>query len=324
MGPLWFPERRPLAVTIHFRRSLSGRFPAACTFLLCFLLAAHFQHLSTAIRISASPVPCSKSNVAVGGAWKLLPRQTMDDPKEPSQSPDHRDDKTSRDPETTTEQQPVTDNNAAEMAPGSKQRAPQPKREADLSSLLNSSEKTELTALINRLTDSMQNHVSQLCDSSTADDKPHPSRIALWSKLPSYLKDLSLTNPNNPSNDGQKRRNQKENAKPSRPKKPDRAGGKPGAVAKASLAPDPAPSQEGNNVIPQLQELKKEALQHFKKWQTAVHRRINDISVKKAPDVQTGQPSSSARKRASGSQRKNRSRRTSEVYPTPGISGSSG
>ncbi|GAB1313030.1 DUF726 domain-containing protein [Madurella fahalii] len=248
----------------------------------------------------------------------------MDDPKESSQWPGPKDETTPKGPETTTEQQPVIDNNAAEMAPGGKQRPLPPKREADLSSLLNPGEKTELTALISKLTDSMQKHVSQLCDSSTAaDDKAQPSRIALWGKLPSYLKDLSLSNPNNPSNDGQKRENQKDNAKPPRPKKPGRARNKPDTSANASPAPapDPASSQEGNNVIPQLQELKKEALHHFKKWQTAVHKRISDISVKKAPDVQTGQSSSSGRKRASGSQRRNRPRRpeTTATAATPTV-----
>lgn len=241
----------------------------------------------------------------------------MDDSKDPLQPPAPKDETTSKVPETTTEQPPATDGATAEMPPGSRQRAPPPKREADLSSLLSASEKTELTALITKLTDSMQKQLAQPCVAGTTDDKTQPSRIALWGKLPGYLKDLSLSNPDAADSGGQKRDHQKENARPSRSKKAGRTAGRPDAIADAGpapasapgLAPRPAPS-ETNGVIPQLQELKKEALQHFKKWQTAVHKRINDISVKKVPDVQPGQCPSSGPNRASGSQRKKRSGRT--------------
>ncbi|KAK4115590.1 DUF726-domain-containing protein [Canariomyces notabilis] len=157
----------------------------------------------------------------------------------------------------------------------------------------------------------MQKHVTQLCDSDRIDDdSAQPSRIALWSKLPPRLEDLSLSNPDNLSNGAQKRGNHKENVKLSRSKKAGRAAGKSNTVHDpshaTSLDPSPATSEE-TGVGSGLQELKKEAMQHYKKWQAAVQKRIADISVKKIGDAQASQSQLSGAKRDAGSHRKNKS-----------------
>ncbi|KAL2261001.1 hypothetical protein VTK26DRAFT_4814 [Humicola hyalothermophila] len=166
------------------------------------------------------------------------------------------------------------------MPPGGKARSHTPRREVDLSALLTPSEKIELTALIGWLTDAMLRHITLLFDpATTTDENARPSRIALWSKLPTHLKDLSLTNP---KDEGHKRANQKENVKASRSKKADRPTDRSDAVPGTGETP----SQDEKNVTPRLSELKKEALQHFKKWQTAVHRRIAEISTRRATEAQ--------------------------------------
>lgn len=208
---------------------------------------------------------------------------------------------TPKDPEAAREEHTTLDGTTAEMPPHARPRPNTPKREADLSSLLNPTDKAELTALINWLTDAMLKHVIQLFDPVSPGANAQPSRITFWGKLPSYLKDHSL---GSPVDDGQSRINQKENVKPSRSKKAVRAADKPDAVPRADNAPD-----QEEDLTPRLQELKKEALQHFKKWHTAVLRRIGEISIKKAANVQSGQPFSGQNRRAPTQTRNNPSGR---------------
>jgi hypothetical protein len=191
--------------------------------------------------------------------------------------------------ESATEQQPISDDITAEMPPN-KPRSNTVRREADLSSLLNTSEKAELTALVTRVTESMLKHVTLLFDPVPDGTKVETSRNTVWSKLPNHLKDLSL---HNPMNETQTRLGQKENIKPPRSKKAGRTRDKRGTAPSAADAPSRAESE----ATPRLQELKKEALIHFKKWQTAVHRRVGEISVKKGPDFQPSPASIGPRKR---------------------------
>lgn len=203
-------------------------------------------------------------------------------------------------PETPlADDQTATDDAAVvEMPPGGKPRSNAPRREADLSSLLNPAEKAELTALVAKVIDSMLRHVTLLFDPVRQEDKDDPSRITLWTKLPYYLKDLSLHDPS--SHHSQPRGSHKENVKaPARSKKAGRATDNRDATPGAS----DSPCQPDDDVAPRLQELKKEALQHFKKWQTGVQRRISEISVKKAPDGHSGPPPSGSRGRASSNRR---------------------
>jgi hypothetical protein len=196
----------------------------------------------------------------------------------------------------TEQQQPTSDDTAADMPPGGKPRSNTLRREADLSSLLLPGEKVELTALVTRATETMLQHITRLFDPVRADDKAGPSRIALWTKLPYHLKDLSL---DDALNGTQIRGSQKETVKPARSKKAGRARDKRGAGPGAA----DAPSQEESEAAPRLQELKKEAMLHFRKWQTAVHRRIGEISVKKGPDSQPGPASSGPKGRPSSNKR---------------------
>lgn len=177
-----------------------------------------------------------------------------------------------------TEEQPAPDDTAAEeMPPGGKPRSSTVRREADLSSLLNPGEKAELTTLVTRVTESMLKQIIRLFDPvALPAENNQPSRVAFWSQLPYHLKDMNLSSPL-----GNDRASLKENVKPGRSKKVGRAQDNGGPLASAAETP----VAEEREAAPRLQELKKEALQHFRKWQLAVHRRISEISVKKAPDA---------------------------------------
>ncbi|KAK4238908.1 hypothetical protein C8A03DRAFT_43388 [Achaetomium macrosporum] len=213
----------------------------------------------------------------------------MDDLKDCPQSVEVNDPAS---PEKTkiTNEQTTSGDTTTDMPPGGKLRSNTLRREADFSSVLNPAEKNELNALISSVTESMESQVTRLFDPVPGDENPRPSRVTFWSQLPYYLKDLTLSDPLS-----EIRGNQKESIKPSRSKKAGRAKDKRDANP---LVAD-KPSEE-DSATPRLPELKKEALQHFKKWQTAVHRRVGEISVKKAPEVQPsqpGQPSSGSKKR---------------------------
>jgi hypothetical protein len=194
--------------------------------------------------------------------------------------------------ETAADQQKSSDDTTTEMPPGGRPRPNPVRREADLSSLLSPSDKSELTALVTKTTEGMLKQVTQLFDPVRPDPNAQPLRIAFWSKLPYYLKDLSL---NDPLSGSQNRGIPKENIKSPRSKKAGRAKDKGDAVPSAA----DAPSQAETDVTPRLQELKRDALLHFKKWQAAVHRRIGDISVKKGPDPQPGPAPSGPKRRPS-------------------------
>jgi hypothetical protein len=136
----------------------------------------------------------------------------------------------------------------------------------------------------------MENHVTRLFDPVAGSDNPQPSRVAFWDQLPYYLKDLNLSDPLS-----EVRGNQKENLKPGRSKKAGRTRDKRDVDTQTADKPS-----EESTATPRLQELKKEALLHFKKWQTVVLRRVGEISIKKSPDIQTGQtghPFSASKKR---------------------------
>lgn len=219
---------------------------------------------------------------------------------------------------TTAEKHSRPESTAADMPPGGRPRPNTPKREADLGSLLSPGEKTELVTLISTLTESMLQSVTRLFDPPTSDGSAQPARIAFWTRLPYYLRDLSL---GSPGNGAQRRNGLKENVKPSRCKNAGRAADKVEAVSNGC----DAPGQEEDGLTPRLQELKKEALQHFRKWQTAVHKRVGDISVKKAAvDTPSAQLASSGPRRRSSS---NRSRKpgggcqaqTSTLSLAPGL-----
>ncbi|KAL2170024.1 hypothetical protein VTG60DRAFT_5364 [Thermothelomyces hinnuleus] len=218
----------------------------------------------------------------------------MGDFKDESQAPDADNQPTphavENKTEPATEHQQTVGEPATEMPPGGKPRLNTLRREVDLSSLLNPGEKTELTALVGRVTESMLKDLTQLFDPVRPDGKAEASRTTFWSRLPDYLKDLSL---GDPSNGAQARANHVENVKPSSSKKTGKARDKRGDAHSAAGAPN----REENGMVPRLQELKKEALLHFKKWQMAVNKRINDISVKRSPDSQPDPASAGSKKR---------------------------
>jgi len=180
--------------------------------------------------------------------------------------------------------QPTPGDNSADMPPGGKQRPNTPKRDVDLSSLLSLGEKTELVLFIGRATDTMQKHIIQVFDSTGLDDNTPPCRTSTWARLPAHLRDLSLVAPQTrpETRSSAPNANQKENMKP--------CGPRPTAVPAANPPSDAnlISSEEGQEVAPRLQELKKEVLLHFKKWQAAIQKRVGDISVKRTNEPQRG------------------------------------
>ncbi|KAK3983823.1 hypothetical protein QBC44DRAFT_254268 [Cladorrhinum sp. PSN332] len=185
-----------------------------------------------------------------------------------------------------------------EMPPNGNKRPNTPKKEADLTALLTINEKNEIVSLMSRLTDLMQKHITLLFDIVPTDDSsPPPMRESSWNKLPTHLRDLTLNKPTLPPPA------QKENLKPLRPKKAGRARDRLEEVTPSIVEVQSQPRAQPK-LSPRQQELKKEALQHFKRWQTAVHKRVGDISIKKPTD---SQGYAGGGKRGSASHKKRRS-----------------
>ncbi|KAJ4400166.1 hypothetical protein N0V85_005820 [Neurospora sp. IMI 360204] len=186
------------------------------------------------------------------------------------------------------------DSNTADMPPGGRPRHIPPKREADFSTLLSPQEKNDLTSLIARTTDVMQKHFTHVYDSAGLVDDAPPVRNKFWSGLPAHLRDFSITKPppveTQPQNPkkrtkGKTSSSQKENGNMPRDSK-NNTGAALQPANPSNLSIQRAPEQDNDKTIgPYLQELKKEAMLHFKKWQTAVHKRVGDISVKRAGDA---------------------------------------
>ncbi|KAK1775573.1 hypothetical protein QBC45DRAFT_335051 [Copromyces sp. CBS 386.78] len=187
------------------------------------------------------------------------------------------------------------DSTIADMPPGGRPRHVPPKREADFSSLLSPQEKSDLTSLITRTTDIMQKTFTHVYDSAGLVDDAPPVRNKFWSGLPAHLRDFSITKPpppveTQPQNPkkrtkGKTSRSQKENGNMPRDNKSN-TGAALRPANPSNLNIQRAPEQDNDKTIgPYLQELKKEAMLHFKKWQTAVHKRVGDISVKRAGDA---------------------------------------
>ncbi|KAK0705023.1 hypothetical protein B0H67DRAFT_498366 [Lasiosphaeris hirsuta] len=203
-------------------------------------------------------------------------------------------------PEGSPLLQPLLDDSTVDMAPGGKQRPNTPKREVDLSSLLTVAERNELVSFVAKATDTVQKQICQVFDSTGIIDNPGLSRISYWSKLPAHLRDLSLSKPQMRPEPRQSA-SRKENAKPGIDPKNTAfaANSAEGSAGSASTQQDP------QRTGPRLAELKREALQHFKKWQTAIHKRVGDINVKKGNEAQNGQSSGGFRRGSSSRNRPN-------------------
>jgi len=146
-----------------------------------------------------------------------------------------------------------------------------PKREADLSSLLNAFQRTDLITLTTAITDTMRQEILRMFEVSTGESGDshgaEAQKRSSWHLLPATfdLKNLDL--------------NFKENAKPTaRPSNLDnrRQGGNLDKKARDTLAKE---EDEALNT-PQA-ELKKEALANFDKWRSSIVKRVTDISAAK-------------------------------------------
>ena len=162
------------------------------------------------------------------------------------------------------------------MPSGGSRRGHRPKREANLGGLLANSEKNELVLLATSITDKMQQKIIEAFDSSGLNKPSKQSSPNFWNKLPANLKDLSLRSRSRGSQ-GPALTVQDENA------------------PQSAVGPREEPQGDKNEVIG-LQELKKESLQSFRRWQTSVHRRIGDISVKSPSSNKKSQPSSGGKR----------------------------
>lgn len=186
------------------------------------------------------------------------------------------------------------DSNTADMPPRGRPRHVPPKREADFSAILSPQEKNDLTSLVTRTTDVMQKHFTHVYDSAGLVADTPPVRNKFWSGLPAHLRDFSITKPppveTQPQNTkkrtkGKTSRAQKENGNTPRDNQ-NNTGAALQPANPSHLNIQRAPEQENDKTIgPYLQELKKEAMLHFKKWQTTVHKRVGDISVKRVGDA---------------------------------------
>ena len=185
----------------------------------------------------------------------------------------------SKQPATTT----ATGDTTSEMPPNGRQRPNPPKRDVDLSALLTAPEKAELVSFVAKVTDNMQRQIVHVFDSTGIDDSAIPTRISFWSRLPAHLRDLTLGVQQKRPDSRPTTATQKENWNPQIPAR--------ATVNPATGVENPfAKAQEEVTSGPRLQELKKEVLLHFKKWQGTVHKRVGDIAVRR-PELQGG-PSS--------------------------------
>lgn len=204
----------------------------------------------------------------------------MGEPKDGVASPEKPRPSSPADQTTSTSKQPTaaTGDTPSEMPPNGRQRPNTPKRDVDLSILLTHSEKTELVSFVAKVTDNMQRQIVHVFDSTGINDSAIPTRISFWSRLPAHLRDLTLGTPQKRPEARPTTTPQKENRNPQIPART--------TVNPATGVENPfAKAHEQSATGPRLQELKKEVLLHFKKWQGTVHKRVSDINVKR-PDPQ--------------------------------------
>ena len=234
----------------------------------------------------------------------------MEDIKDGHPELDGRAPNSSSTTEASSSKQPATADSSADMAPSGKLRPNTPKRDVDLSSLLNVAEKAELVTFVSKATDTMQKHITQVFDSTGIDDSANILRPSLWPRLPFHLRDMSLTAPPQKRHESRSFTGQKENRKPSSAQYAASYGS---SLTSASDAP-PQEEEEEQRQTPRLQELKKEVLLHFKKWQAAVHKRVGDISVKRTNEPQVGSSSYGSVRRGRGFDRNNKPRGKSPIH----------
>ncbi|KAK0639282.1 hypothetical protein B0T16DRAFT_432161 [Cercophora newfieldiana] len=212
----------------------------------------------------------------------------MDEQNEPSPPQEGQPANIPNSAEASSSRQPAAPSDgSADMAP--KPRPNTPKRDVDLTSVLTLGEKIELVSLVGKSIDTMQKHIIQVFDSTGLDENTLPCRDSYWTRLPAHLRDLSLVAPQKRPEPRLATKNggQKENVKPGGPR--------PVSIPTANHTHDVNPSSptEEQDEAPRLQELKKEVLLHFKKWQAAINKRVGDISVKRMNEPQGGSSSGS-------------------------------
>lgn len=138
--------------------------------------------------------------------------------------------------------------------------SPVPRRPVDLTGVISIAEKNDLTTLITAITEKLHNDISVIFDSPPVT----PTLGDLGDIGHHHCLALSL------------KTNGKENVKPRAPSKCKPVAKVPQKAADTSQSQD---KENSESSMPQLRELKKEALIFFRKWQSIFLQRLRDISV---------------------------------------------
>ncbi|PCD41798.1 hypothetical protein AU210_004342 [Fusarium oxysporum f. sp. radicis-cucumerinum] len=138
--------------------------------------------------------------------------------------------------------------------------SPVPRRPVDLTGIVSIAEKNDLTTLITAITEKLHNDISVIFDSPPV----KPTLGDLGDIGHHHWLALSL------------KTNGKENIKPRAPSMCKPVAAVSQKSANISQSPD---KDNSENIMPQLRELKKEALIFFRKWQSIFLQRLRDISV---------------------------------------------
>lgn len=132
---------------------------------------------------------------------------------------------------------------------------PPPRRPIDMTGVLSIAERNDLATLMNAITEKLHNNISVVFDSPPV--TPVLGQLGHNTWLPRSPQDG------------------KENVDPKAPSQ-----SKPAPTPKLFMKPT---SNDGNEIdmaiAPQLQELRKEALVFFRKWQTSILQRLRDMHV---------------------------------------------
>ncbi|TLS24276.1 hypothetical protein PpBr36_08020 [Pyricularia pennisetigena] len=153
----------------------------------------------------------------------------------------------------------LEEESSAKMPPG--KRPPPPKRDTDVSELLNLPQRNELVALITTITDTMRDNVTRSFDFppiTLAGDAGAPNAKALKYLPPIFdMMGLKIDNMDN---------------------------GRPSTISRLKSKQDaakPAPLVHNGTtpLTPTLENLKKDALSNIRRWQAAVAKRVSDLVV---------------------------------------------
>ena len=176
------------------------------------------------------------------------------------------------------------------MPSGNKKSVYPPRREADFSGLLTVTEKNDLISLTSKISDNMQRQLASIFESPGVNISDISPRSAFWEGLPARLRDFSLAVSPDPSTSRQRNDQNRNREGPGRsasqklPSSVESDGPSPATPYNqyAGTGQETVTGLDGDRTPPRpiLQELKREAMHNFRRWQLSVTRRVGDISAK--------------------------------------------